>query len=135
MKPIRTISAVLLALLVLISSTHFIVGMHICMGEVQDVAFFSKADGCAMERQLPPCHRHAQTPCCDDETLVHEGTDLKTSFENISFVTPWAFIAESPMIALSEVIPYFEQHIDNTSFYDPPLPTVDRIVTLQVFLI
>lgn len=135
MKTIRTISAVLLALLVLVSSTHFIVGMHICMGEVQNVSLFSKADGCAMEKQLPPCHRHNQAPCCDDQTLVHEGADLKTSFENISFVTPWVFIAESPMVVLSEITPSLTRQVTSTSFYDPPLPPVDRVVTLQVFLI
>ena len=44
MKPIRFISAVLLAIVVLVSSTSFMVGMHICMGEVQNIALFGKAD-------------------------------------------------------------------------------------------
>ena len=135
MKTIRAISAVLLAFLVLVSSTNFVVGVHICMGEVQNVALFSKADGCAMEKQLPPCHRHTQAPCCDDETLIHEGADIKTSFENISFSAPWVFIIESQMLVLSEIIPPGHHQIIHTGFYDPPLASVDRTVTFQTFLI
>jgi hypothetical protein len=135
MKTIRAISSVLLAFLMLVSSTSFIVGVHVCMGEVQNVALFAKAEGCAMEQQLPPCHKHTQAPCCDDETFIHKGTDVKTSFENISFVTPWAFIVEAPLIVLSEIVPPGDRPIIDIDFYDPPLPSIDRTVILQIFLI
>src|SRR5688572_20207148 len=83
MKLIRTISSILLALLVLMSSTSFMVGVHFCMGEVQSVALFSKADGCEEEKKLPPCHRHQSAPCCEDEAVVHSGDDFKTSASGV----------------------------------------------------
>src|SRR5687768_17674727 len=86
MKAIRTISTLLMATLLLVSSTSFMVGMHVCMGEVQSIAIFSKADGCAMEKNLPPCHRHMTAPCCDDETVIHEADDFKltTAHQQVS---------------------------------------------------
>lgn len=135
MKAIRAISAVLLAFLVLASSTSFVVGLHVCMGKVQNVALFAKADGCAMEKQLPPCHRHTQKPCCDDETLIHEGAELKTSFETLAFGTPWAFIANTPLVVLSNIIPVEDRATTCIDFYDPPLPSSDRTVILHTFLI
>jgi len=46
MKSLRTITSLTLALLVFVSSTSFMVGMHICSGEVQNIALFTKAEGC-----------------------------------------------------------------------------------------
>src|SRR5688572_17526973 len=105
MKAIRSISAVLLALLVLVSSTSFMVGMHICMGEVQNLALFTKADACEKEKSLPPCHRHQKAPCCEDETYVHDGDDFKASNAHFHVVAPAPIDIEQPMILISEVIP------------------------------
>src|SRR5688572_20623693 len=104
MKLFRTISSILLAMLVLLSSTSFIVGMHICMGEVQNVAIFEKAEGCAMEKQLPPCHRHAKAPCCEDELVVHNGDELKL-LELLALSSVLPIELQSAFALYSEIIP------------------------------
>jgi hypothetical protein len=135
MKVVRSISAVLLAILVLVSSTSFIVGMHICMGEVQNIALFGKADSCQKEKALPACHKHMKPACCEDETVYHEGTDFKASIEHIYIAAPAAMDIELPMVLISEVIP--ASPIARTYYYnyDPPLRSCDLTVEHQVFLI
>jgi hypothetical protein len=133
MKLFRTISALSLALLVLMSSTSFIVGMHFCMGEVQDVAIFTKADGCAMEK-LPPCHRHTSKPCCDDETLVHDGDVLKLS-EQLTLFVQIPVEVEAPFTLYSEIIPSVSNSREYYLNYDPPLLDDDRTIKHRVFLI
>lgn len=135
MKVIRSISAVLLALLVLVSSTSFMVGMHVCMGEVQNISLFGKADSCQIERSLPPCHKHMKPACCEDETIFHEGTDFKASVEHIQVDAPAPMDIEQTLVLISEVIPAAPIASTQYDQYDPPLRTCDLTVEHQVFLI
>jgi hypothetical protein len=135
MKLFRTISALLLATLVVVSSTSFIVGFHICMGEVQNVSIFSKADDCEMEKNLPPCHRKMQEPCCDDETFLHEGDDFKASVEQIHISAPASVYIEQTAVLIAEVIPSAPSARIPYHNYDPPLRSCDRTVAHQSFLI
>lgn len=135
MKALCSISAVLLALLVLVSSTSFMIGMHFCMGEVQNVALFTKADGCEKEQNLPPCHRHMKAPCCADETIVHKGDDFKASIAHFHIVAPAPMDIEQPLILISEVIPTAPLSRTHYYNYDPPLRSWDLTVEHQVFLI
>lgn len=135
MKAIRSISAVLLALLVLVSSTSFVVGMHICMGKVQNIALFGRADSCHTEKPLPKCHKHMKPACCQDEVVYHEGTDFNTSVEHVNIIAPAPADMEAPVIVISEIIP--ASSIARTRYYnyDPPLRSCDLTVEHQVFLI
>lgn len=121
------------AALVFVSGSSFMVGLHFCGGEVQNIALFSKADGCDKEKQLPPCHKHETPPCCQDETVIHEGQDFKNSVTQISFSAP--LIAEiSAPVLVSEIISS-NTSSSNYPYYDPPYRTRDLVVSLQVFLI
>jgi len=135
MTKIRPILSVALAGLVLISSTSFMVGMHFCMGQIQNVALFGKADGCEKEKKLPPCHRHETLPCCDDEILTHDGQDVNATFAKLEIAPLQFILIELPPVLISEVIP--SAPFSQTKFYnyDPPLRASDRIVKLQSFLI
>ena len=135
MKAFRTISAILLALLVLVSSTNFMIGMHICMGDVQNVALFTKAEGCEMEQNLPPCHRHSKAPCCEDETVVHKADDVKTNIAQIHIAGPSSIDVELPLVFISEIIPSAPLSRIQYYNYDPPLRSWDLTVEHQVFLI
>jgi hypothetical protein len=135
MKLFRSISAILLATLVLVSSTSFMVGFHICMGEVQNVSIFTKADECDMEKNLPPCHRKMQEPCCDDETVVHEGDDFKASVEKIHISAPTPLYIEQSPVLIAEVIPSAPSSRTYYQNYDPPLRSCDLTVAHQSFLI
>jgi hypothetical protein len=135
MKVFRTIAALVLAILVMLSSTSFMIGMHFCMGEVQDVALFTKADACEMEQNLPPCHRHMKAACCEDETLIHQGDDFNASIADLQIIAPAPADAEQPPVLISELVPSSPVSVIKYYFYDPPLPCPDITVEQQVFLI
>ena len=135
MKVTRPISAVLLALLVLASSTSFMIGLHFCMGEVENVSLFTKADSCEKEQTLPPCHRNQKAPCCDDETFFHEGDDFKGSVKHLQVAALTAVELEQPTILIAEIIPAFPALYPRRHNYDPPLRTCDITVEHHVFLI
>ena len=134
MKAFKSISAVVLALLVLVSSTSIMIGIHVCMDEVQTVAFFSKAGGCEKEQALPPCHRDTTAPCCEDETVIHQGNDFNTWVSDLLiFSTPVDI--NHPLIVISEVIPSAPTSLLTSYHYDPPLRSSDLTIVQQVFLI
>jgi len=135
MRVIRSIAAVLLAILVLVSSTSFMVGMHFCSKEVQNIALFSKADGCEKEKQLPPCHKHETPACCDDETIVHKGDDFKLSVNKLQLDAPVSVDVDQPFVLISELIPSAPVARIQYYNYDPPLRSCDLTVEHQVFLI
>ena len=134
MKAFRSISAIILALLVLVSSTSIMVGYHICMDEVQNIALFSKADGCEKEKNLPPCHRHTNAPCCDDETVIHKGDDFKATIQP-HVIAPASVDLALPLVLVSEIIPAAPFARMQYYNYDPPLRSCDLTVAHQVFLI
>lgn len=135
MKVFKTISSAILITLVMISSTSFMVSMHICGGEIQNVALFTKADGCEKEKQLPPCHRHETPACCQNETVVHEGDDVQYTAINGHVPAPNFIDIEQPFIILAEIIPAeVTQHYPYFN-YDPPFRACDLTVEHRVFLI
>ena len=134
MTVLRSISAVILAIMVLVSSNSFMVGMHLCMGEVQNIALFSKADSCEKEESLPPCHRHTKAPCCEDETVIHESDDLKAAIAHMHVAVPAPMDLEQPLIPISDVIPAAPLSRFKYYSYDPPLRACDLTVEHQVFL-
>ena len=135
MKTFRSILSVAFAFLVLFSSTSFMVGIHICSGDVKDVALFTKAEACKNEKKIPPCHRQLSKPCCEDEAIVHDAQGFKGDLAQVIIAaTPVVDIAQ-PSVLLAEVIP--SAPLSRTLYYnyDPPLRSCDLTVTLQVFLI
>lgn len=134
MKNLQPIASLTLALLVLVSSTSFMVGIHFCSGKVQNIALFTKAEGCEMEKELPPCHRQMKTSCCDDETVIHEGEDFDSSKAEIS-IPATSFVAiAAPVTVLSAVIP--DRNLTSQKFfYQSPHRAGDFIVSHRQLLI
>ncbi len=123
MKTLRSLSIALLALLVLVSSTSFVVSVHYCMGEVKDVAFFSKAESC---QQASMCH--AAPRCCGDESFIHDSNDFKPATSKIS-VPDVAFIfIQQPSVLLAEVVPHRLVTVNHFGLYDPPDPATDLTI-------
>lgn len=135
MKNYRPILSSVFALLVLFSSTNFMVGIHLCSGSVQKVAWFSPAEKCAMEKKMPPCHRHQSKSCCEDESIVHDVQDFKETISEVNIAAPSAFIVDKPAVPVAEIIPSSLVSITPFAGYDPPLPVTDLSVDFQVFLI
>ncbi len=135
MKRIRPIVSIVLALLTLFSASSVTIGIHFCQGKVQNLALFSKAQGCEREKKLPPCHRHKAAPCCEDETIVHEGQSFQTFDSNITVTATLVADILQPSVLLSEIIPASVHAQTRYYNYDPPLRSEDRIVTHRIFLI
>ncbi|MEO7989299.1 MAG: hypothetical protein ABI663_07140 [Chryseolinea sp.] len=135
MKQYRSILSSAFAILVLFSSSSFMVGIHLCSGHIQDIAVFSQAEKCAMEKQMPPCHRHETKSCCEDQTIIHDAQDFKGNISQISIAAPPVFDIVQPAVLISEVIPSSVVSVRYFADYDPPLPPTDITVDLQVFLI
>lgn len=135
MKAIRTITSTLLAALVLVSSTSFVVGMHLCMGEVQEIVLFAEADGCQKTQSLPPCHRQAVASCCQDATVIHDAEDFQAASADLQVISVFAVAMEQPHMLLAEVIPASTRSRAGFVPYDPPLPPADLTIEHRVFLI
>jgi hypothetical protein len=135
-KAIRSISALVLALLVMLSSTSFMVGVHFCMGEVKSISFFTKAEQCPKQQSnLPLCHKHMQSNCCQDKSVLHEGDDFKNNMQSLTFDSPVIAVVLVHTVLISEIIPSSKAALSFYPAYDPPLPSDDLTVDLQVFLI
>lgn len=139
MKVIHSILTVLLALLVLVSSTSFSVNMHVCGGHVSSVALVQKAAPCPME-VMPPCHRgiHLEKKsngCCEDKSVVFEGKDFSSKVEHISFeLQNSSWIAELPYI-ISIIPSSYTQAYSSFTLYKPPLLSQDISVLVHSFQI
>jgi hypothetical protein len=132
---LKTIFVYALAFLVLLSSSNFTVGIHLCAGKIQDLALFSAAEKCAMEQKLPPCHKHLPAPCCDDETIVHEGDGFEASFADTCTAAAPALDLDAPVVVIAEIIPDAPFSKISYGCYDPPLRSYDLTVTHRTFLI
>jgi hypothetical protein len=136
MKRFRSILSLVFALLVLFSSSSFIVGIHLCCGRVQNVALFTQAEDCGMsEMMMPPCHHHESKPCCENEAIIHDGDDFKVSLNGQVLPVLPVVDLELPHVLLSEVIPSLELTSPRYYNYDPPLRQRDLTVSLRAFLI
>jgi hypothetical protein len=135
MKVLKTISVFALAFLVLVSSSSFMVDVHLCKGKIWDMGLLSNAADCGMTRDLPPCHKQMLASCCDDETIVHEGEGFKASSSDITVAASTALDAVSPDVVLSEVVPSILFLQPDYYNYDPPLRSHDLTVSHSVFLI
>lgn len=134
MKIVRSILSLAFAFLVMVSSTSFMVGIHHCGGHVKSMALFTRAEACANEQKLPPCHRIDAQACCQDVTVVHEQQDFKGDVAQYEFSPSLIGDAVQPEVVLAEVIPAVaDRAYDNV--YHPPLLASDLTVTFQVFLI
>ena len=135
MKLLQTISIFASAVLVLLSSSSFMVGIHFCKGEVKHFALFTKASGCEEEKKLPPCHKHQASPCCDDETVLHEGEGFKASSSEVTISDVFVSDITVADVLISEIIPADPSSRMQYHYYDPPLPACDLTVTHRTFLI
>ena len=133
MKSYRNILSMGFSLLVLLSSSYYMVGFHLCSGQVQNIAFFSKAESCPLEKQMPPCHRQEKS-CCDNEVIVHEAQDFKNSITEFNFHPEFISGLSTRPELLSEII---REDFCSVNFaqYQPPWRTPDLTVSHRIFRI
>ncbi len=143
-----------MAVLMLFSTVGFSMDIHYCGGEIDNVAFYSKADECKMmkkgtENKLPSCHQtkektchtnsngqsFSKKSCCDNQTITLQSltdSEISNSFEianvDLTFVT---------VFILSNFNLFDVDNNQSIEFFDysPPLLKQDVTVLHQVFLI
>lgn len=135
MRPFRTILSFAFAMLVLFSSTNIMIGLHICRGEIQNIALFSKADDCEMEKRMPPCHKQDSQQCCKDEAIIHSSQGFNAPPVDIASGPLVPVNIEVQPVLISEVIPPAPFSLASLYNYDPPLRAADLSVSFHVFLI
>jgi hypothetical protein len=139
MNYLKTITSVILAVLVLVSSSSFTVNMHLCGGELQSVSIIEDAASCPMEVQLPPCHRNMakqKSDCCQDSHLAFEGKDFNYAFKEFKDVI-------TSGSEVSVILPYIMEVVETELVltaadflpYKPPIVQRDIPVLIQSFLI
>lgn len=111
------------------------IGIHMCSGNIQDLALFTKAQRCANEKKMPPCHKQESKPCCEDESVIHEGQDVKSDITKLQLSPVPVIDIDQPLVLIAEIIP--SSSLARTKYYnyDPPLRWTDITVEHQVFLI
>ncbi len=125
--------ALVLALLVQVSTFSFTVDKHFCGNMLVDMAVFSSAETCGMNMMSGMDSSEEDTCCTNEKTEVEGQDELKISFGSLdleqqlfltSFTYTYLNIFEGEPLL---VIPF--------SYYSPPLLVTDIQVLDQVFLI
>jgi hypothetical protein len=134
---LHKILSLVMALVVLFSTTSFTVNMHYCGDYLVDMKIYQEAEGCGMEIPMTNSTSEttlSKTPCCKNEQLLIPGQDeLQTPLDNFSFSTEYFVVATVYSYInlfeslLKETIPFKE--------YVPPNLVFDIQVLDQVFII
>lgn len=127
-----------MALIVLLSTMSFTVGMHYCGEHLVDFSVFTPAESCGMEAMMSTTTKDdcsvMKMDCCTDVEIVMEGQDdLKISFDQITF--------EQQTFITTFVYSYIDlfEEVDENNIpfkeYAPPPLIRDVQVLDQTFLI
>jgi hypothetical protein len=139
MKVLKPIVSISLALLVLVSSSSFMVNMHFCGGQMQSVSLIEEAAACPMEVNLPPCHKKMEikkSGCCEDKHVAFEGKDFNAKIQDFSLLNWQAINWVASLPVIMEVIQINEAlAFSNYTPYKPPIVERDIPVLKQSFLI
>ena len=132
----RNITAVLMAVLVLISTMSFTINKHFCGDHLVSTSVFLKAKSCGMDKPQTT-DKNCETikkNCCDEEVQLIEGQeDLKIELTDLnnqqqlflySFVLTYIDLFEG---LKEQIVPY--------KHYKPPLVVRDIQLLDEVFLI
>lgn len=117
-NPWRNISALIMAIVVLLSTMSFTVNMHYCNGKLVDTAIFQKAQTCGMEMDKQSSMK--KKCCCEDKEIHIEGQDeiklpvLELSSDEQVFV---AFFLQSYI----NLFQANEKRKNNILDYPPPI--------------
>ncbi|MGV6845530.1 MAG: HYC_CC_PP family protein [Lutibacter sp.] len=132
----KKIAAVLMALVVVLSTMSFTVSQHYCGGELVDSAVFSKAESCEMDQTVSiqkECSIQKKN-CCDDVIKRIKGKKIVKNNE-VSFFNQNLIFATTFNVTYNNLFKGISRQIIPFKNYSPPLLVCDIQVTHQVFLI
>ena len=133
---------IILALLVLLSTTGFTLSEHFCQSELQAVSVFPKAEGCQSEKApcrstKKSCSSHDEgdcNGCCNNSSKYFQSDQDKQthSFEFKQLKNP--VLLATIFVVFNIQLPSFETAKVNFLTYKPPIVCDDIQVLLQTFL-
>lgn len=134
---------IVLALLLLLSSTGLLLDKHYCQNQLKDIVVYGNAKACHTDQRMVHCPVHGEMAvpvgeeekgCCDDATEFVK-TDQEQSFEwsDLSLQPVSSPAVFTPAAKLWELI-VCQQQTAGYLHYKPPLLTGDFTIELQVFL-
>lgn len=136
---------IILAFLLLVSSTGLVVSKHYCGGDLKSTALFAEAAPCHQDKQMKSCPVHGTMPvsnedappkkgCCDTETdfVKVDDDQVEASLEFSLLDYPVLFTVLTVIVGLK---PVEEDNKTRHYFtYKPPLLVCDLPLSLQAFL-
>jgi hypothetical protein len=133
---------IVLAFILLISSTGLVMNKHYCQNQLKSVALFVAAKPCHQQKAKQACPMHAAMDqdqeesknCCDDETeyVKADQEQINQSFE-VDASAPLIFLASFIQTFLTDHPTTDKASIDFFN-YRPPIIVFDQPVVLQTFL-
>lgn len=123
--------------------------MHLCGGELQNIAFFAKAESCnhvskdhhVAKKNKSSCPFHSSTKknkdgCCDDKELMLEFLDVTSVFgAPMQLSVHHGILFQLPQTSLNKVVLSILFKRPQYLNYKPPLIFKDIPVHIQSFLI
>ena len=133
---------IILALLILISSTGFTINSHFCRSQLKDVRIFFKADDCYKKIKTNKIHQtcHAKKQSCENNCCKNTSKYYKLDQDQQLSSFDFKLFSQPDFIATLWIIFNFEiSKTDSKSAqylnYKPPLIVCDLPVDLQTFLL
>ena len=134
MKQFTTkIGAVLMTLIVLLSTMSFTINQRYCDGNLVDTTLFSKSDSCKIVVKSDCCEITEE--CCDHEQIIIDGQKE----------LPSRIVVETPIVNQYFVINSVKLHLEKYDFqtenrifhkkYIPPSLVFNNQIVHQVFII
>lgn len=134
MKVFAKILNVILAMLLLLSTSGVTLHKHYCMGELENIAVFQKAKSC-LEKLGIDKEGSCSMKCCEDVEEEFKVTNLNKVVSNINLIPQWQILAIFTYLSVDfDLLAIFKT---NTSYlnYKPPLIDEDISVLIQSFLL
>jgi len=142
-------AAILMALLIMLSSTGFSMDVHYCQDQLKSVSLFGKAKSCHEKQSTLACHQTKKSchqeedgiskadkdNCCHNEAVVIEKSDLDATATQIATLQDIHLDFVAALIAV--YVFNYDVQVDYQSYvqYKPPLPDRDVQILYQTFLI
>jgi len=132
-EKIKKIGAVLMTLIVLLSTMSFTIHKRYCSGNLVATTLFSQPESCKIEKNETCCV--ISEPCCEHEQLVIDGQNEMQISNAVSLsLKSQLFVADLLSSNLHNFKIYTPREIVEKE-YSPPNLVVDKQVTHQVFII
>jgi hypothetical protein len=139
---IYRVSAIIMAVLVTLSSFNISVDFHYCKDVIKSVSFFGKAKNCKEISTRINCtinekksSQIKRSKCCHNESIVISNLDTETTFSQSIIdsenIIKWISVLNSPFLLPLTTGSKYKNYFS----YKPPLLDKNRSILYQAFLL